>query len=135
MNITNTRAQNEDGLSRSRSLEEISPPLLSEMSCSSLLSGAVSYTTFDGVRANEVLVYYDSAWSTDEVCFPPVRQRRGPHYQPNVASRPRAVSIGVGVTAATASPRVRPLEKVVGKAKGLVKIVARRSIRKVRGCS
>ncbi len=133
VHTTQTCAQNAC-LSRTHSLEELSPPELSSMSCSSLLSGAVSetYTLSDGVRTGEVLVYYDSAWSTDEVCFPPVRQRRGPHYQPNVSCRPRAVSIGVGVTAATASPRVRHLGKVMGKAKGLVKIVAKNSIRKVR---
>ncbi|KAI0636076.1 hypothetical protein C8Q77DRAFT_613600 [Trametes polyzona] len=125
--------------SRSYSVEDFSDysrAQFSHLSTPSTGSSTQVDTPSEPLRSNEVFVYYDSAWSTDEVCLPPVRERRGEHYRPDVARRPRpraATIATVREVSVTAAPtKARPLVKVVGKAKGLAKVVARRSIRRLR---
>ncbi|KAI0833653.1 hypothetical protein BC628DRAFT_39685 [Trametes gibbosa] len=123
-----------DALSRTYSADDItalSQDHMSRLSSFNPSGSSPIRSPTEPLGPNEVFVYYDSAWSTDEVCFPPVRQRRGAHYQPNVVSR-RAATVDAGMITRDDSPKSRPLVKAVGKAKGLlVKVVARGSIRKL----
>ncbi|KAH9847501.1 hypothetical protein C2E23DRAFT_889896 [Lenzites betulinus] len=124
-----------DQLSRSYSLGEmpLSQDPMSRLSSFSMSDAPHIRYPDSPLGPDEVFVYYDSAWSTDEVCFPPVRQHRGAQYQPNVVAR-RAATADAGVCMGhdDSPSKSRPLVKAVGKAKGLVKVVARNSIRKLR---
>ncbi|KAI0775057.1 hypothetical protein BD413DRAFT_491652 [Trametes elegans] len=85
----------------------------------------------ESLRSNEIFVYYDSAWATDELRMPPVRMRRvaSHHFQPVT----EGATTGMSLHSSLPSSKRRPLVKAVaGKAKGLVKIVAKRSIRRTR---
>ncbi|KAI0368026.1 hypothetical protein BV20DRAFT_1054409 [Pilatotrama ljubarskyi] len=127
-------------LSRSRSLDDVrNLSAWTNYSLRSISTESVYMPSRLGsLASNEVLVYYDASWSTDDARFPQAQQRTvKPEVQPRPGPDLQAAAARMGAEVALVSVQGSParalaLVKAVHKAKGFAKVVAKRSIRKLR---